>query len=98
MAHVRGLRRLTLSAIGRTPNVPLPTNGVTGAPELWSDAGVGWITDHLGELSVPDSPGDLRTKLKIQSLVVDTPALIGLQVDTVVRIRDKICKRPLAGF
>src|SRR2546429_1058275 len=97
VAHVGDLRGLSFAAVRRAPDRPLATYGVATVPEFRRDPGVGRVFQHRAEPTAADLPGDLRTELKVQPLVVDAPAFVGLHVHAAVGIGDQVLQPPGAG-
>src|SRR5262249_9076388 len=95
--HVRVLAGLPLAAVGQAVHPPRLATGdtVEGAPEGRRDARVGGVAQHAAEPAALDLPGDLGPELEVESLVVDRPALVRLEVDALVHVTDQRLDRSL---
>src|SRR5579862_6859423 len=73
MPDIHGLPRLTLSAIGGAPQLPVLTiaDGIAASPELRRDAGIGGVLQQRHLLTTLDFPGDLSPELKVEPAIVD---------------------------
>src|SRR5207248_6744426 len=56
------------------------------------------VPEHPPELSFVDLPRHLRAELEVEALVVDRPALVRLEVDAVVDVREQVVERSLTGL
>src|SRR5262249_46333182 len=77
---------------------PRPGDGVERAPEDRRDARVRRVAQQPAERPVLDLPGDLRTELEVETLVVDRPGLVRLEVDAVADVCEEIVEGSLPGF
>src|SRR6266542_1395698 len=94
------LPRLALAAVRKPVQAPGlgSGHGVERAPEERSDARVRGVAQHASQPAVPDLPGDLRSELEVEPLVVDRPALVGLQVDPFVDVCEQLLEGAPAGL
>ena len=79
MAHLHRLHRLSFAAVGGSPQHPvvLIADGIAGIPEFVGDSLINRILVHFPLLAILDFPGRLAGELKIQTQLVDAPALGG---------------------
>src|SRR5208337_4637024 len=86
VSRAHDLLRLALAAVGRSPYRPLVARAdrVHRIPKFGSDPRVRRIFQHPHPPAVPDLPRNLASELKVITLVVNRPGLVGLHVDAIV--------------
>ena len=88
------------TAVRDTPDVSFGAVSHPGAvvPKIRGLGMIKRVFVGLAEAAVFYLPGDLRAELKIQPQVVNTPAFIGAQIQTVFGIGDKLFEAGFAGL
>src|SRR3989442_10768907 len=90
--HLLGL---AFAAVRNSPQRPVlaACDGVAGVPEFRRNSAIGWILQHPNALASADLPSDLAPELKVVTLVVDRPALVGLHINCMVDAAEYLLER-----
>jgi len=90
MSGAHNLHRLALAAVRRAPYRPLIacTDGITGPPELRSNARIGRILEETPRLAVLDLIRQLYAKLEVKAAIIDTPTLVDAHINAMYPVPD----------
>ena len=100
MAHPGDLGRLTLAAVRGAKELPVTGIGhpITGVPELGCDTCINGIFKNFPRnFAILDFMGNLTGELEIEAFVVNTPALVGTQVQPVLNSLKQLFQLHITG-
>src|SRR5271163_2619022 len=97
MSGAHDLLRLSFAAIRSSPQSPFIARAdrIHRIPKLRSDSGIGRILQHPRALTLLDLPRNLASELKVITLVVNRPRLIGLHVNSIVSRANELLQTQL---
>ena len=88
MGQGSGLHRLSFGASPDSLRAPLGriADGIDGIPKLGIGSLIGEIPDDFIQVSIPDTPAEISSKLEIDPLMIDTEAAHAIDKHAIFRI------------